>query len=220
MQEPHLLPDRKTARIIRLFVFRQTAVKSDDFIPRDQDPMALAKPELVRVFSDELIGFGRPLGHSAAVDMQQCQFKQSPPFLLPPWRKGKLVQPHGKLGWNLNQLITVSAGLFSSQISLLIQFTMQLQMLLRCKDREPELLKPAEAVLLLHTYNGRLGGWIRNKPGSDGSQGSGRGGGHNSAKGGTGDSLTLSKAERCLLTPPRNSEARVRPDNAAAPVAF
>lgn len=61
MQEPHLLPDKKTARNIRLFVFRQTAVKSDFFIPRDQDPTALAKPELVRVSSDELIGFGRPL---------------------------------------------------------------------------------------------------------------------------------------------------------------
>lgn len=84
MQEPHLLPDRKTARNITLFVFRQTAANSDFFILQDQDPMALAKPELVRVSSDELIGFGCPLGHSAAVDMQQCQFEQSPPFLLPP----------------------------------------------------------------------------------------------------------------------------------------
>lgn len=220
MQEPHLLPDRKIARNIRLFVFRQTVIKSDFFIPGDQDPTTLAKPELVRVSSDELIGFGQPLGHSAAVDMQQCQFERSPPFLLPPWRKGKLVQPHGKLGWNLNQLIIVSAGLFSSQISSLIQFTMQLQTLLRCKDREPELLKPAQAALLLHTYNSRLGGWIRNKPGSDGSQGSSRGGGHNSGKGGTGDSLTLPETKRYPLTPPGNSEATVRPDNAAAPVAL
>ena len=132
MQEPHLLPDRKTARNITLFVFRQTAVNSDFFISRDQDPTALVKPKLVRASSDELIGFRRPSGHSAAVDTQPCQFEQSPPFLLPPWRKGKLVQPHGKLGWNLIQLITVSAGLFSIQIGLLIRFTMQLQTLLCC----------------------------------------------------------------------------------------
>lgn len=176
MQEPHLLPERKTARNITLFVFRQTAVNSDFFIPRDQDPTALVKPELVRVSSDELFSFGRPLGHSAAVDTQQCQLERSPPFLLSPWHKGKLVQPHSKLSWNLIQLIVVSAGLFSSQISALIRLTMQLQTLLRCKDREPELLKPAQAALLLHTYNGSSGGRIRNKPGSDGSQGSSRGG--------------------------------------------
>lgn len=44
------------------------------------------------------------------------------------------MQPHSKLGWNLIQLITVSAGLCSSQISSLIRFTMQLQTLLHCKD--------------------------------------------------------------------------------------
>lgn len=158
MQELHLLPDRKTARNMTLFVFRQTAVNSNFFIPRDQDPTALAKPELARGNYDELIGFRRPLDHSAAVDTQQCQFERSPPFLLPSWRKGRLVQPQGKLGWNLIQLITVSAGLFSSQISSLIRFTMQLQTLLHCKNREPELLKPAQAVLLLCTYNGSSGG--------------------------------------------------------------
>lgn len=98
MQEPHLLPDRKTARNISQFVFRQTVVNSDFFIPWDQDPTAPVKPGLVRVSSDELIGFGRPSGHRAAVDTKQCQFEQSPPFLLPPWRKGKLVHPYSKLG--------------------------------------------------------------------------------------------------------------------------
>lgn len=53
---------------------------------------------------------------------------------------------------------------------------MQLQMLLRCEDREPELLKPAQAALPLHMHNGSLRGWIRTKVGSDGSQGSSRGG--------------------------------------------
>lgn len=60
--------------------------------------------------------------------MQQCQFQQSPPFLLP--AQGKPAQPPGKLGWNV---ISVSTGPCPS---------------LLCQHREPE---QPDLGWLLHT---------------------------------------------------------------------
>lgn len=110
---------------ISLLVSRRT-VGTIDSIRRNPDPTAPANPALVRVSSDELISFRRPLGLSTAVDTQQRQFQQSPPFLLPARRKACTATQRTRL--ECDPAIGVSAGPCPS---------------LLCQDGEPEQPDPA-----------------------------------------------------------------------------